>query len=129
MAEMPFAEHNHMVKTVPADRTDQPLRICVLPWRSCRDRSIPDAHCSNPLDNDTAIDAIPVANDVSWCLLPAAGFGQLTGNPLGAGMCGHTQPQQLTAVMLQDQKPVQQPKRDCRHHEQIDRRNAVSMIA
>src|SRR6266540_5594656 len=33
MAEIPFAEHNNMVKTIPSDRTDQPLRISVLPWR------------------------------------------------------------------------------------------------
>jgi len=32
MPEMPFAEHNNMVKTIPSDRTDQPLRISVLPW-------------------------------------------------------------------------------------------------
>src|SRR5437660_7930423 len=37
MAEMPFAEHNNMVKTLPSDRTDEPLRISVLPWRPWRD--------------------------------------------------------------------------------------------
>ena len=31
MAEMSFAEHNNMVKTIPSDRTDQPLRISILP--------------------------------------------------------------------------------------------------
>ena len=25
IAEMPFAEHNNMVETIPSDRTDQPL--------------------------------------------------------------------------------------------------------
>src|SRR6266436_8311219 len=33
MAEMSFAEHNDMVKTIPSDRTDEPLRIPVLPGR------------------------------------------------------------------------------------------------
>src|SRR5258708_9835347 len=32
MAQMPFAEHNNMLKTIPSDRTDEPLRISVLPW-------------------------------------------------------------------------------------------------
>src|SRR6266513_798417 len=31
--------------------------------------------------------------------------------------------------MLQDQKSIQQPKRDCRDYEQIHRRNAIGMIA
>ena len=30
---MPFAEDNDMIKTVPPDRTDEPLRIPVLPRR------------------------------------------------------------------------------------------------
>src|SRR5262245_66386491 len=33
MAQMPFAEHNNMVKTIPSDRTDEALRIPSLPWR------------------------------------------------------------------------------------------------
>src|SRR6516164_9662508 len=129
MAEMPFAEHDNMVKTIPSDRTDQPLRISVLPWRPWRDRPIPYTHCSKPLDDDIAIDAIPIANKISWRLLPAVGFGQLMGNPMGARACSHTQPQKPAAGMLQDQKSIQQPKRDRRDHEQIHRRNAVDMIA
>jgi hypothetical protein len=54
MAEIPFAEHNNMVKTISSDRTDQPLRISVLPWRPWRDRPISYTHCSKPLDDDIA---------------------------------------------------------------------------
>src|SRR5258708_39318018 len=129
MAEMPFAEHNNMVKTIPPDRTYQPLRISVLPWRARRDRPIPYTHCSKPLDDDIAIDAIPIANDISRRLLPAVGLGQLTGNPMRGRACGHTQPQKLTAGMLQDQKSAQKPKRDRRDSEQIPRRNAGGMIS
>jgi len=126
---MAFAEHDNMVKTIPSDRTDKPLRIPVLPRRSRRNRPITYTHCSKPLDDDIAINAIPIANKISWRLLPAIGFGQLTGNPIGARVCGHTQPQKLAAGMLQDQKSIQQPKRDRRHYEQIHRRNAVGMVA
>src|SRR5215831_17223533 len=117
MAQMPFAKDNNMVKTVPSDRTDKSLRIPVLPWRPQRNRPIPYTHCSKPLDDDIAIDAIPIADDVSWRLLPAVSFGQLTGNPMGARACGHTQPQKLAAGVLQNQKSEQQPKRDRRHYE------------
>jgi hypothetical protein len=57
--------------------------------------------------------------------LPAVGFGQLAGNPMGARACGHT----LAAGMLQDQKSIQQPKRDRWDYKQIHRRDAVGMIA
>jgi len=128
MAQMPFAEHNNMVKTIPSDRTDESLRISVLPWRPRRNRSIPYTHCSKPLDDDIAIDAIPIANDILRRLLPAVRFGQLTGNPMGARTCGYAQPQKLAPGMLQDQKSIQQPKRDRRDYEQIHRRNAISVI-
>src|SRR5207245_1919079 len=47
---------NNMVKTLPSDRTDEPLRISVLPWRPWRDRSISYAHCAKPFEDDIAID-------------------------------------------------------------------------
>src|SRR5260221_11387652 len=88
----------------------------------------PVCHCTKPLDDDSAIHAIPITNDIPWRLLPTVSLSQLTGNPMGGRACGHTQPQKLTAGMLQDQKSVQQPKRDRRDYEKIHRRNAVGMI-
>src|SRR6516164_5443281 len=129
MAQMPFAKDNNMVKTVPSDRTDKSLRIPVLPWRPRRNRSIPYTHCSKPLDDDIAIDAIPIANDILRRLLPAVRFGQLTGNLMGARTCGYAHPTKLAPGMLQDQKSIQQPKRDGRDYEQIHQRDAVAMIA
>src|SRR5260370_36944857 len=98
MAEMSFAEHNNMVKTIPPDRTDNPLRISVLPWRPWRDRPIPYAHYAKPLDDNSSIDAIPIANDISSLLYPTGSLGQLTGNPIVAVACGYTPPQKLAAA-------------------------------
>src|SRR5260221_8780280 len=126
---MSFAKHNDVVKTIPSDRTDEPLRISVLPWRAWCNRPIPYAYCAKPLDDDSAIHAIPITNDASWHLLPAVSLNQLTLNPIGARACDHTQPHKLAAGMLQDQKSIQQPKRDRRDYEQIHRGDAVGMIA
>ena len=60
---MPLAEDNDMVKTIPSDRTDEPLRMSVLPWRSWCDRPVPNAHRANATDKDIAIDTIPIANE------------------------------------------------------------------
>ena len=126
---MPLAEDNDMVKAIPSDRTDEPLRMSVLPWRSWCDRPVPNAHRANATDKDIAIDTIPIANDILRRLLPAVCLGELTRNPLGARMRGHAQPQNLTAGMPQDQKSIQQPERDRGDHEQIHRRDAVRVIS
>src|SRR5438477_5684327 len=59
---------------------------------------------SKPAGKDTAIDAIPVANDISRRLLPPICLGQLPGNPFGARLRGYSQPQKLTTTVSQDQE-------------------------
>jgi hypothetical protein len=87
VAKMPLAEHHDMVKAVPPDRTDQPLRISVLPWRLRCNRPIPDPNRSKTTDEDAAIDTVAIAYDVSGRLLPATCLGELTGNPFRARVC------------------------------------------
>jgi len=89
MAKMPFAEDNHVIEAVPPDRTDQPLRVAILPRRPRRTRSIPDAHCLKAPDEDFAIRTVSITDEISRCLVPATGFSQLTGNPFGVWMRGH----------------------------------------
>jgi hypothetical protein len=38
MTEMLLAEDNDVIKAIPPDRTDEPLRAAVLPWRPRRQR-------------------------------------------------------------------------------------------
>ena len=89
MAKMSFTEDNHMIEAVPPDRTDQPLRVAILPRRPRRTRSIPDAHCLKAPDVGFAIRTVSITDEISRCLVPAAGFSQLTGNPFGVRMRGH----------------------------------------
>src|SRR5262249_43421159 len=81
MTKVPLAKHNDMVKAIPPDRSDQPLRTSVLPWRPHCNRPITDTHRSQPAENGLAIDAIAVANDVARRPLPPVRLGQLAGNP------------------------------------------------
>jgi hypothetical protein len=32
MTQMLLAKHNDMIKAIPPDRSDQPLRTSILPW-------------------------------------------------------------------------------------------------
>src|SRR4030081_2130534 len=104
MAKVLLAKHNDMVEAIPPDRSDKPLRTSVLPGRSWCDRPIPYAHRSETAQKDIAIDAIPVANNISRRLLPPVCLGQLTGNPFGARMRGQPQPQELSAPFSQDHR-------------------------
>ena len=62
-------------------------------------------------------------------LLPAAGFRYLVCDPFRGRMRCHTEPYDLSSAMPHDQQTIEQTERNCRHHEQIDRGDAVGMIA
>jgi hypothetical protein len=65
MAKMPLAEHDNVVETFPADRTDRPFTIPVLPRRSRRRWPIPNAHRPKAADEDVSVDGVAVTDDVS----------------------------------------------------------------
>src|SRR3979490_342636 len=43
-------------------------------------------------------------------------------------MCRNSEPEKLPPAMTHDQQAIEQPKRDCRHHEQVHRGNPISMV-
>ena len=125
---MPLAKHNDMVQAIPPDRADQPFRISVLPWRSRRSRPVTNAHRSKAADENVAVDGVAVTNDVSRCCCPTIGLRELACDPFSRRVRGDTQPQDLAATVLQYQQSIEQSEGDGRNHEQVHRRDAVSMI-
>ena len=104
MTKVSLAKHNDMVKAIPPDGSDEPLRASVLPWRPHCDRPIANAHRSHPAENGLAIGAITVANDVARRPLPPVCLGQLAGNPFRRRMRRDAHPQKLATSVLQDQQ-------------------------
>src|SRR6478609_5943015 len=87
VAKMAFADYDDMIDAFPADRTDQPFSISVLPWRARRRRPITNAHGSKSSDEDLTIGAIEIT-----ALAPPACFRELIGNPFRGRMRGDAQP-------------------------------------
>jgi hypothetical protein len=92
MPKMLLAKYDDMVKAIVSDRADQPFTISVLPWRSRRGWTIPNAHRSKWSDDNIAISAISVTNDKSRRVLPAECFSELTSDPFGIRLCGRPNP-------------------------------------
>ena len=61
-------------------------------------------------------------------MLPAASVSELTGDPFGCRMRGHSKPQDLPSAMAHDQQAVERTKGDCRHHEKVHRGDTVSVV-
>src|SRR6476660_10425755 len=88
VTKVALAEYNDVVKAFPADRTDQPFSICVLPRGARRRRSIADAYRSESANKNLTIGPVPVPNEVAGSLAPPACFRELIGNPFRGRMRG-----------------------------------------
>src|ERR1700753_1070970 len=85
MTEVSLAEHNHVVKALPSDRTDQPFGISVLPWGARRCRPATNGQLSRASDEDFTIGPIPVTDQVAGSLFPTACFRDLICDPWRCG--------------------------------------------
>src|SRR6202163_5136429 len=108
MAKMQLAQHDNVVKTFPPYRTDRPFTMSVLPRRWRRGWPIPNAHRPKAADEEVTVEGVAVTNDVSRRYFPTTGLGELARNPFSRWVRGHSQPQDLAAIVLQNQQPVEQ---------------------
>src|SRR3979411_1106770 len=129
VTEVALAEHNNVVEAFPSDRTDQPFGMSVLPWGTRRRRPIANTHGSKSSDENFAIRAIPIADQIAGKLLPSAGFCYLVCDPFRGRMRRYSAPHEHASALAHDSQTIEQTERDCRHDEQIDRGDAVGMIA
>src|ERR1700740_203395 len=129
VTKVALAEYKDVVKAFPADRTDQPFSISILPGGAWRRRSIADAYRSGSANKDLPIGPVPVTNERAGTLFPAAGFRDLICDPFCGWMRCDTKPQNMSPAVPHDQQSIEQAKRDCRHDEHIHRRDPISVIA
>jgi hypothetical protein len=70
MAQVPLSEHDDVVKALSSDRTYQPFRVAILPWRAWRCRMITDAKRTKAVNEDFAVADISVANQIAPVCTP-----------------------------------------------------------
>jgi hypothetical protein len=69
-AQMRLTENDDMIQAFAADRPDQPFGKAILPRRGWCGRPVPDAHGAQSACDDGTIDAIPIAVEVFWGIIP-----------------------------------------------------------
>ena len=105
VTEVAFAEYNDVVKAFPADRTDQPFSICVLPRGARRRRPIADAYRSESANKDLTIGPVPVTSELAGSLFPPACFRDLICDPFCGWMRCDTKPQNMSPAIHMINKP------------------------
>ena len=93
---------------IPGGSNRSPFHNTRSARRSRRGWPIPNAHRQKAADEDVTVDGVAVTDDVSRLYFPTIGLGELARNPFRRRVCGHSQPQDLAAIVIQYQQSVEQ---------------------
>src|SRR3979411_640697 len=124
-----FAKHDHVVETFAADRADESLDVSILPGRSGCDRMVPNAHCTDPLQEDRTIRGVSIPNEISRRVVPRERLGDLARDPLRGWVCRHAKRYPKSSSVAYNDKTIQNLECDRRQDKEVDRRDAVGVIA
>ncbi len=128
-AQMALVNHDHMVKTLAANRADDALDVSILLGRPWRRNDLCDPHNPNPFLKASSVRRVAVSEQVAWRGVPRKRLGDLAGEPTGGRMLGYIQMQNLASSVAKDHAYVQQTKRRGDDHKHIDGGDAVDLIA
>src|SRR6266566_6533267 len=128
-AQMRLTKNEDMIQALTPDRSDQSFGKAVLPGRGWRGRLVPDAHGAQSACNDAAIDAIPIADEVTWRFIPRKCLRYLTCNPFCRRICCDIDPDQVSAVEPDDDEGIEQVETDSWNNEQVHGGNVRRVVA
>jgi hypothetical protein len=102
-----FAKHDHVVETFATDRADESLNASILPARSGCDRMVPNAHRTDPLQEDPTIRGVSIPNEISRHLVPRERLGDLPRDPLRGWVCRHAKRHPKSSSVTHNDKTIQ----------------------
>jgi hypothetical protein len=103
--------------------------LSILPGRSGSDRMVPNADYTDPLQEDWAIRGVSIPNEISRRVVPRERRGDLTRDPLRGWVCRHAKRHPESSSVAHNDKTIQNLEGDRRQDKEVDRRDAVDVIA
>src|SRR6266704_1032624 len=85
-----------MVDALASDRSDQSFGEPVLPRRAWSDRFVADAHGSQSVPDGSAVDLIPIADQVARGLIPRECLRDLACDPVRGRMRSDVDPDEVS---------------------------------
>jgi hypothetical protein len=90
---------------------------------------VPNAHCTDPLQEDCTIRGVSIPNEISRRVVPRARLGDLARDPLRGRVFRHAKRHPKSSSVAHNDKTIQNLESDCRQDKEVDRRDAVDVIA
>lgn len=96
-AQVGLAKNDDVIEAFPADRTDQPLRVPVLPRASPSRWVITDAHGGKTLRDCLAVTPVAVPDHELGRFIPGERIRELAGDPVYCRMVGEARSTDVSA--------------------------------
>jgi hypothetical protein len=97
--QMPFVDDDDVIQALTPDAPDQPLDIRILPRPPGGDDDLFDPQMLYPLPKGSAIDAVPIAQEILKGLVPREGLHDLLSRPFRGGMLGDVEVDDTPSMM------------------------------
>src|SRR5262245_3890091 len=108
-----------MVDAFASDRSDQSFGEPVLPRRAWSDRFVADAHGAQSVPDGSAVDLIPIADQVARGLIPRECLRDLARDPVRGRMRCDVDPDEVSASQPHDDEGVEHVEADGWGNEQV----------
>src|SRR5215469_9813930 len=118
--ERSLVNHDHMVQTLAANRSDHPLDVGSLPGRARSREHLLDAQILDLLGEVRTEDSIAITQQILRNLLKREGLPNLLRGPLRRRMSGDVEMHDSSSVMRQNQEHVQYLEPQGGHREEVD---------
>src|ERR1700724_558272 len=90
---------------------------------------VPNAHCTDPLQEGWTIRGVSIPHEISRRTVPRERLGDLTRDPLRGWVCRHAKRHPKSSSVAHNDKTIQNLECDRRQDKEVDRRDAVDVIA
>src|ERR1700746_3169846 len=128
-AQMRLAEDYDVVQTLTPDLSDQPCGKAVLPRRGWCGRLVPDAHRAQSAFDNTAIDPVPIADEVVRSSIPRKCLGYSTCKPFRRRICCDVDPGEVSAVYPNNDECTEEAETDRRDDQEVHGGNLRRVVA
>jgi hypothetical protein len=116
---MSLVQDDDMVQAFAAETPDEPFDVGVLPRTAGSDQYFFDPHVPHPLPKSSAVDTVPIAQEIAWRFFPRTRVHDLLGGPLGGGMLSDVEVDDATPMVGQDEQHEEHSVGHRRHHKEI----------
>ena len=126
--QVSFAQHNDMIETLSADRTDDALRVRILPGAVIGRSDFFDAEACHAMLKFFPVDRVVVTQEIFGRFIKRKGFHNLLPCPASSRMLGDVEVNNLPPVVRQKNEDVEQSKRRGWHDKEITSGDFVGMV-